>query len=252
MLSLDSRLEGTVAPSDGIAVQTPLARKLRVAGLAILGVVLGVPLLIGGAGFLFWEDIDKELRRVTSQPGTVEPAELDGKSLSLFNRKMAAVRATLEAEPFVTFSLTELNSQVNFLLNTGGLSQALANFRIEAEGDSLVLRSCWTGPEMSRILIASGWSPANPIVDRLLQYARQLAFFQLDAIVQPRAQGGKFTWDITRARLHGYPIPAEIARSIQASLLSGATAFEPGPTGRPLKEAKMTAQGLLLKWSRPS
>ena len=100
--------------------------------------------------------------------------------------------------------------------------------------------SDWGLPSSSSI-----WGPVE-------QYIQTLPNMQLDVWTRPKADRGYFSWTIERSELDGRYCPTDIAEWVQAHVLPRGPFFQVGPVSRALKEARMTPQGLLLKWAKPA
>ncbi|MBI3892071.1 MAG: hypothetical protein HY303_11145 [Candidatus Wallbacteria bacterium] len=229
-----------------------LQRGLKVAGLLLLVLLVAVPIVAVGSVLLFWSDIDRGIRDAASRAEGIEPPELNGQALTMLQRKLQAVRMTLEPEPFLTISLTELNSAVNNLYNTGEMPQGLPVLRLEGEQGLLRPRVLWSGPQFAGLLVACGFSPKSALYGPVLSYLQQLQRFQLDVWIRPRAERGMLTWDVERATLDGFRVPGAFAEWLQLKVLPQGNWCVIGPRTRPLKECRMTDQGLFLKWAPAS
>lgn len=225
-----------------------LERGAKIAG-AVLGVaLLGIPIVLVGSAYFFWPDIDRQLRATASSAAVIEPPVLEGRALTMLQRKFAAVEATSEATPFFTLSLAELNSAIGNMVNLGQLPQALPILRLEAERQQLKPRVLWRGPQFAGLMVACGFSQKSQLYGPVIDYLRQLEHFQLDIWLTPRAEQGRLTWDVSNAQMDGVWIPVSFVHWLQSKVLPAGNWFVIGPAHRPLVACRMTDQGLYLKW----
>ncbi len=242
----------TYKPGGDGEIQDPreaLLRKRVKMGLAICALVLLlVPLVLGGLAYAFWGDVDRAIQDGTRRPETIEQAELDSRELRKLELKLKAVGAALEPEPFVTFSVKELSSQITLLMSTGAMPPSLRSLQIAVEEPYLKATTAWEGQDLANLLASWGFDPASSIYGPVLQYMAGLEYFQFHTWINPRVEAGQLTWDIVSSRVNDYPLPADIARWMQSRMFGPRPLLKPEISGRPLQEARVKSKGLYLKW----
>lgn len=237
-------------PSAKTVQETSSAEKWRKAGLILLAIAAGLPLLAGLAIYLLRGSIDTKLHAWAAAAREPEAIELHDELLNRFNRKMQAIWFTLEPQPFVTFSPPELNGYLLYLSSIGKTPRAFRSIQLAFEKDRVKVLTGWSGPELADLIASWGYSPTGTVSGPMLGYLRQLHRFQFEVWVRPRAEKGFLTWDIERGTVNDTQMPPDLLAWMEGHLMSGGKLLTVGPPAKQVQEVKAIPQGLWVKWTR--
>lgn len=237
-------------PSAKTVQELSPAEKWRKAGLILLAILAGLPVLAGLVIYLLRGTIDSKLQTWAAAAREPEALELHDELLNRFNRKMQAIWFTLEPQPFVTFSPPEINGYLLYLSSIGKTPKAFRSIQLAFEKDRVKVLTGWTGPELADLVTSWGHSPTGTVSGPVLGYIRQLRRFQFEVWVRPRVEKGALTWDVEQGTVNDTLVPPDVLTWMESHLMSGGKLLAVGPPARQLQEVKAIPQGLWVKWTR--